>query len=292
MNCRFFNGIGLIAAIVVMSGCGSSNNAECSSESTLQLVRQSIRDNAAAGNSSVGYPALSEIEPDQLSEYFVLNDARPLSFDENIGRYECQATLNVPFTDAGRPMHYRVAVPYSSQLVDGGDQIVQVSMSMFHLMGVGSAAYTRLKEMQGADSPSTPGPAESVVDQPESSDFADAKADEYDLQGDEGVSSVQAEANPTGDAPTEVVSKPVVSGPSFDCNKAASRQEIMICGDATLSRLDKELALAYKNAKNESRGNSEFTAQQRSWITQVRNGCKDTECLVDAYEHRLRELTQ
>lgn len=290
MNCRFFNGIGLIAAIAVMSGCGSSNNAECSSESTLQLVRKSIRDNAAAGNSSVAYPALSEIAPDQLSEYFVLNDARPLSFDENIGRYECQATLNVPFTDAGRPMHYRVAVPYSSQLVDGGDQIVQVSMSVFNLMGVGSAAFTRLKEMHGADSPSTPDPAESVVDQPESSDLADAKADEY--ESDEGVSSAYAQANTTADPPTEVVSPPAVSGPSFDCDKAASRQETMICGDATLSRLDRELALAYKNAKNESRGNSEFTAQQRRWITQVRNGCKDTECLVDAYEHRLRELTQ
>lgn len=292
MNRRSFYGIGLIAAVAVMSGCGSSNNAECSSESTLQLVRQSIRDNAAAGNSSVAYPALSEIEPEQLSEYFVLNDARPLSFDENIGRYQCQATLNVPFTDAGRPMHYRVAVPYSSQLVDGGDQIVQVSMSMFHLMGVGSAAYTRLKEMHGADSLSTPDPAESVIDQQESSDFADAKADEYDFQGDEGVSSAHAEANTTADAPTEAVSPPAVSSPSFDCDKATSRQEIMICGDATLSRLDKELALAYKKAKNESHGNSEFTAQQRRWITQVRNGCKDAKCLVDAYEHRLRELTQ
>jgi len=189
-------------------------------------------------------------------------------------------------------MHYRVAVQYSSQLVDGGDQIVQVSMSMFHLMGVGSAAYTRLKEMHGADSQSTPDPAESVVDQPESSDFADAKADEFDLQGDEGVSSAHAEANTTADAPAEVVSPLAVSGPSFDCDKAASRQETMICGDATLSRLDRELALAYKNVKDESRGNSDFTAQQRRWITKVRNGCKDTECLVDAYGHRLRELTQ
>lgn len=292
MNRRFFNGIGLIAAVAVMSGCGSSNNAECSSESTLQLVRQSIRDNAAAGNSSVAYPALSEIEPEQLSEYFVLNDARPLSFDENIGRYQCQATLNVPFTDAGRPMHYRVAVPYSSQLVDGGDQIVQVSMSMFHLMGVGSAAYTRLKEMHGADSASAPSAAEASIEQPESPDFAGAKADGYHSDGDERVSSVGGEARATADVPTEVVSTPAVTGPSFDCDKAASSQEIMICGDATLSRLDEELALAYKNAKGESRGKSEFTAQQRRWITEVRNGCKDAACLVDAYEHRLGELTQ
>lgn len=76
---------------------------------------------------------------------------------------------------------------------------------------------------------------------------------------------------------------------SFDCAKAATKVEQMICGDAELSRLDEELAQAYKAAlKDQSKAES-IKQAQKQWMKE-RNACADVACMKRVYETRLASL--
>lgn len=72
-----------------------------------------------------------------------------------------------------------------------------------------------------------------------------------------------------------------VSG--FDCKKAATDVEKLICHDKLLSYADNELNRLYKNVTGQKDA-------QKVWLT-TRDACgKNTECLYKAYEKRIREL--
>jgi uncharacterized protein len=78
---------------------------------------------------------------------------------------------------------------------------------------------------------------------------------------------------------------------SFNCQKAFGRIEKTICGNPQLSRLDEELASAYRQAANLPEKNAEpLVADQRRWLKSQRNKCADTPCLTKAYERRIAEL--
>jgi len=80
-----------------------------------------------------------------------------------------------------------------------------------------------------------------------------------------------------------------VQAASFDCAKAASKVEKLICGDAELSKLDEELNAAYKTALQEKQQAASVRQTQKRWIDK-RNACQNTECLKNAYLTRINEL--
>ncbi|MFC1542820.1 lysozyme inhibitor LprI family protein [Pseudomonadota bacterium] len=77
---------------------------------------------------------------------------------------------------------------------------------------------------------------------------------------------------------------------SFDCNKASTKVEKMICADAELSKLDEGLGAAYSKALKESSDPSTFKQQQRAWLKE-RNKCTATKCMKQAYEMRMTTLS-
>jgi len=78
-------------------------------------------------------------------------------------------------------------------------------------------------------------------------------------------------------------------GASFDCRKASTEVEHLICGDRELSQLDEQLLVAYKHAKN--RNNPERTKlQQRRWLKYTRNDCNSVACLKNAYTLQIERL--
>jgi uncharacterized protein len=79
-----------------------------------------------------------------------------------------------------------------------------------------------------------------------------------------------------------VAAPQTVRAASFDCTKAASAVEKLICSDAEISKLDDDLAATYA-----ARGRP--TGDQRRWLGQ-RNACKDRECIKNAYSTRLTQL--
>lgn len=77
---------------------------------------------------------------------------------------------------------------------------------------------------------------------------------------------------------------------SFDCSKAASTTEKMICNDPAISKLDEQLAAAYKTASDAATDKDALKTQQRDWLKQNRNLCGDTTCLTQTYQNRIAEL--
>lgn len=100
-----------------------------------------------------------------------------------------------------------------------------------------------------------------------------------------------AETGPATAAPTRDVTAspavPAMAPPSFDCAKAASDAEKLVCGDAELAALDRRLAARYLERKDAD------PAVQRGWA-KGRDDCwKQPDlrlCVLEAYRTRLVEL--
>lgn len=73
---------------------------------------------------------------------------------------------------------------------------------------------------------------------------------------------------------------------SFDCKKASTSVEKLICTDPKLSELDTDLAQAYRGAVKVS---PDVKVGQRQWLKE-RNACVDVACLANAYQARISEL--
>ena len=78
--------------------------------------------------------------------------------------------------------------------------------------------------------------------------------------------------------------------PSFDCGKAWSRVEKLICADDELSRLDRDLGRLHAHAKAVAPDASAFRRQNDvEWKRRERN-CADKACVVQWYEQRRQQL--
>lgn len=77
---------------------------------------------------------------------------------------------------------------------------------------------------------------------------------------------------------------------SFDCAKAATSMEKAICADPEISELDSQLMTAYKDALLRTWDERALKAEQREWITKVRNQSADSESIKAAYKTRIAAL--
>lgn len=78
---------------------------------------------------------------------------------------------------------------------------------------------------------------------------------------------------------------------SFDCTKAATAVEKMICGNEGLSKLDEVMADTYKAQLAARPNDPSIRNDQATWL-QERNKCTSDSCLVVAYLDRLKALEQ
>lgn len=78
--------------------------------------------------------------------------------------------------------------------------------------------------------------------------------------------------------------------PSFDCKKARSASEKTICGDAELSRMDRELAELYRAARAAAKDPQAFRqAAAEEWRIREES-CRDRGCLIQWYQKRKLQL--
>lgn len=82
---------------------------------------------------------------------------------------------------------------------------------------------------------------------------------------------------------------PSVQGASFDCGKAGSKVEKLICSDAELSKLDDEMAQRYARELEYELIAYETKAAQKQWMKE-RNSCLDKACVKRTYLARLQVL--
>ena len=80
------------------------------------------------------------------------------------------------------------------------------------------------------------------------------------------------------------------SRPSFDCTKARSVPEKMICSDAELARLDRDLARIYRRAGKLASDRAAFRRQTNQEWRIRETTCRDRECLLRWYARRKDQL--
>jgi uncharacterized protein len=79
---------------------------------------------------------------------------------------------------------------------------------------------------------------------------------------------------------------------SFDCNKASSKSEKLICSDQQLSQLDSELGKLYAQAKASATDADAFKNENiKRWKEREEN-CSDKQCLLNWYAARKVELSK
>ncbi|HUR88801.1 MAG TPA: hypothetical protein VMZ74_06930 [Ramlibacter sp.] len=78
--------------------------------------------------------------------------------------------------------------------------------------------------------------------------------------------------------------------PSFDCAKAHSRAERMICGDAQLAQLDRELGQLYSRAKARAADPADFKRHSDAEWRRRETSCSDRQCLLAWYAQRRAQL--
>lgn len=102
--------------------------------------------------------------------------------------------------------------------------------------------------------------------------------------------TVRAAAAQPAPAAPRVVERPPAA-PSFDCRRARSRSERMVCGDAQLAGLDRAMSSRFYAAL--SRGDERTrTALRRSRdrFLAYRERCPDPACVAAAYRDRMDEI--
>lgn len=85
-------------------------------------------------------------------------------------------------------------------------------------------------------------------------------------------------------------SAPSHAAPSFDCAKASTAIEGMICGSAELAELDSRLAEAYREVRQRADDPEAEKREQVEWVRTVRGACKTVQCLQEAYAVRVNDL--
>lgn len=123
-----------------------------------------------------------------------------------------------------------------------------------------------------------------------------------DVVNQEGVASPEeVPVNETTSAEVAQVETPIeepkitaneeVSKPSFDCTKASTNIEKLICSNPELGNWDMKVSTAYSQAMSTApqEVKSSLKAQQQEWI-KSRNKCISSECLISVHEKRHSEL--
>ena len=110
--------------------------------------------------------------------------------------------------------------------------------------------------------------------------------------GAEQPNVAQGEVTPPAARPVIVppAEPEVVAAPSFDCEKASSIQEHLICNNSRLAALDNQMAVEFKRKMTESNDRDALRQAQLYWLSHDRRACKTNTCLAQAYEDRLAEL--
>ena len=164
---------------------------------------------------------------------------------------------------------FKAERPWYAFLLDLIDAIKKFFGSIFG--GADKAAAPAAKPASNIAAPSAPAPAPAPAPEPAAPAPAQAQT-------------------PAEAAPAAVETGPITA--SFDCAKASSAQEKMICSDRELARLDVELSTVYRKAREAAADAKALQNEQIQWLKASRKACSDKACLAEAYKSRTAELSR
>lgn len=156
-------------------------------------------------------------------------------------------------------------------------------------------ANERSKEMARETIALTKEVNEALAGMPEQGQPADyARMDASELGAGTGAgpndSAQTAEASALSATPSDTPETGADTGPSFDCAKASTHTEKLICSDSELAALDRRLSKVYADLRSDQESGDYFRSDQREWLQKTRATCSDVNCLAAVYSQRLEEM--
>jgi uncharacterized protein len=82
---------------------------------------------------------------------------------------------------------------------------------------------------------------------------------------------------------------PSARAATFDCDKASTFAEKVVCSDSRLSAMDHELGRLYKAALAGASNSAALKTDQKAWLSS-RDRCQDSDCIKKAYADRISAL--
>jgi uncharacterized protein YecT (DUF1311 family) len=98
-------------------------------------------------------------------------------------------------------------------------------------------------------------------------------------------------ASPVARAASDDAANVALIVASFDCAKASSPIEHLICSTPDTGDADRRLAAAYSAARAKSSDPAALKADQRNWMKSERDACSDALCLLSVTEARIEKLS-
>ncbi|GAB2877201.1 lysozyme inhibitor LprI family protein [Microbulbifer echini] len=91
-----------------------------------------------------------------------------------------------------------------------------------------------------------------------------------------------------------IFNTPNVFAASFNCEKASSSSEILVCSSKRLGFYDKDLSAVYKSVMSTFTGQNStaIKKEQIDWIKKRSDICKDEQSCIKAYKQRIAELRE
>jgi len=80
--------------------------------------------------------------------------------------------------------------------------------------------------------------------------------------------------------------------PSFNCAKASTGTEQLICSNSDLSALDVKLSQLYQQVMSKSNAVDSLKKSQNEWRKTKRDACSNVNCLASTYNERVNDLSQ
>lgn len=84
--------------------------------------------------------------------------------------------------------------------------------------------------------------------------------------------------------------EPAEAQASFDCRRASHPSEVAVCRDPGLASADRDLDVVFRAALERSAQPDALRAEQRIWLSYLRNCGGEEQCLYEAYADRIDAL--
>lgn len=296
----------LMGGVLALSACSFFKSAECGTSDTKELVASIISDKVKEKLAYGSYLGLSkdDIAAATAQVALEINTIRTLGGGKDAGGFVCEgsltanlnqdqidtASLRVTDGDPKRSLigynnfskqgfdgkKLTTSISYRVQKTDDGDslyaEITDVDNDFLNayanlvLQAVKNARPTAPEQAPPASAPVYQEPAQEMT---ESSDASAA---------------IETEEAP-------VIATPAEIRPSFNCAKASTNAEKLVCSDAELASLDVSLSAAYKQHLSNSGDRTASKKEQVAWIKSLNATCSDVECMKDEYQKRINVLS-
>jgi uncharacterized protein YecT (DUF1311 family) len=116
-----------------------------------------------------------------------------------------------------------------------------------------------------------------------SMDVSSARANEQSVSGNE-----VPETDSSNDS--ENIAEETIK-PSFDCKRATTAAERLICSSKALADTDVQMAQSYKAVMSRTANKQALKREQLAWLKNERDVCTDEDAMLKVYQERIEQLS-